>query len=34
MPEVLLGLLAFLSVGVAITGIVAGVAMVRSPYRD
>ncbi|MBM7471085.1 hypothetical protein JOE66_000719 [Subtercola frigoramans] len=34
MPELLLGLLAFLSIGVAITGIVAGIAMVKSPYRD
>ncbi|CAN5139412.1 hypothetical protein BH09ACT6_BH09ACT6_21650 [soil metagenome] len=34
MPGLLLGLLAFLSAGVGITGLVAGIAMIRSPYRD
>jgi hypothetical protein len=34
MPELLLGLLAFLSVGVGITGVIAAIAMVRSPYRE
>ncbi|TQL55934.1 hypothetical protein FB464_3508 [Subtercola boreus] len=33
MPELLIGLLAFITVGTGIVGIAAGIAMFKSPYR-
>lgn len=34
MPEFLIGLIAFITIGVGITGIAAAIAMFKSPYRD